>query len=349
MRRCHSLERFTFFCSFRCSETGVRLTGSRCVRLLPSPSVVLLIWVSRLYLFTAARTLLRLHPPHPRPLPPHPFSKTHTGSEFKIDTRCKCHFPARLSLRQPFPANQNPEPDRVWAALSPVRTGRGCRAHSRSSSLGCWSNSTTPPSPAGSVLLSLPLFLCRVSDHLSYTAVSFPWLLEREDEPACCFSSLTVAKPRARAPSEAGETQPEFKCTPDTQLNSVRCFSSSETQLSLSYAFICIMHLCVCPCFLLFLSCPLPRRRERAHAIAFAASVHTLTGRFRINELKWSLIATSVGGKMRRIRFSHARRWIFTVSFQRRNKLRLVGYMRIMQEHSNRNKERDFFLQYLQK
>lgn len=95
-----------------------------------------------------------LRPPQtnpPPPLPPHPFfSKTDTGSEFKIDTRCKCHFPAWLSLRQlspPTPANQNPEASHVWVALSPVHTGRGGWSPPSAVSPPLVSAASLPPQP----------------------------------------------------------------------------------------------------------------------------------------------------------------------------------------------------------
>lgn len=170
MRRCQSsrrsLERFTFSCCL--PDARKQAQG------LQAPGVC--VWCSRfeflafIYLRQPALSPVyippTLDPSHRTP------SQRHTQARslklihgvnviFLPDFLC-------VSLSPPIPANQSPEAKRVWAALSPVRTGRGWRAHSRPSSLGCCSNFTTPPSLVGSVLLSLSLLITWVTQLCSF-------------------------------------------------------------------------------------------------------------------------------------------------------------------------------------
>ncbi len=112
------------------------------------------------------------HPPQtdPPPLPSDPFfSKTDTGSEFKIDTQCKCHFPAWLSLHQLVPAHPGQSECRCQPRLgclvsSPHRQRRlestGCRLSSPLSAVLYLHDSSLPPSPVDSGSFSLFFSLC---------------------------------------------------------------------------------------------------------------------------------------------------------------------------------------------
>lgn len=260
--------------------------------------------------------LPRQTPPTTPPLPPHPFfSKTDTGSEFKIDTQCKCHFPAWLSLRQlspPTPANQNPEASHVWVALSPVHTGRGGWSPPSAVSPPLVSAASLPPQPLPHPfpvdLGSFCLFFHWCSQGRSWLPALPPRVLSVAI--FCHFPSLPVATLRARALSgacNAGETQTEFKCASFFLSMNLSPFSISQA-LSVSplLFFISILYLSVCPCCLLSLCCPLLRRWARAHAISFAASVQMLTVKFKRNELKLSSVLKSVGGTLRRTIQSHS-------------------------------------------
>ncbi len=118
--------------------------------------------------------LIYLRQPAPSPdnppLPPHPFfSKTDTGLEFKIDTLCKCHFPAWLSLRQLVPAHSGQSECRCQPRLgclvsSPHRQRRLestiCRLSSPLSAVLYLHNFSLPPSPVDSGSFSLLVPLC---------------------------------------------------------------------------------------------------------------------------------------------------------------------------------------------
>lgn len=269
-------------------------------------------WVPRFIYLRPPQT----PPLPPPPLPPHPFfSKTDTGSEFKIDTRCKCHFPAWLSLRQLFPAHSGQSESRSEPRLgclvsSPHRQRRlestVCRLSSLVSAASLPPRPLPHPSPVDSG--SFCLFFHWCLQGCSWLPALPPRVLSVA--VFCHFPSLPVATLRARALSgacNAGETQTEFKCASFfLSMNLSRISISQALSVSPLLFFIYILYLSVCPCCLLSLCCPLLRRWARAHAISFAASVQMLTVKFKRNELKLSSILKSVGGTLKRTVQSHS-------------------------------------------
>lgn len=314
---------------------------------LLAPGVCDFVW-SALLPLSSSPYLFMPSPDNPTPHPTPPtaplFSKTDTGSEFKIDTQCECHFPAWLSLRQLFPAHSGQsesrsEPRLGYLVSSPHRQRR------LESTVCCLSSLVSavslPPRPLPALAscgygLFLSLFpQCRLGR--SWLPALPPCVLSVA--VVCHFPSLPVATLRARALSEARntrETQTEFKCAPFFLSLNLSPFSASwALSVSPLLFFIFILYLSVCPCCLLSLCCPLLRRQARAHAISFAASVHMLTVKFKWNELKLSSILKSVGGTLRRTIQSHSEMGMDIISF-RANKLHLIGWMGIMPSWENR-------------